>query len=184
MGGKGAALSLSLKARHGAKAPTGHRISRPCGPDNRLCRVCSCPWNKMVTGTGRRSGLRPSLLVSRALRWPRRDRKDAGNFGARRFRRCTGRLNATQPGVLTVSSFYIRGIGLGCKERRGRATPRLIRLPKLKGRLTLWFYASKRLLGGTNRWRAAQIILFCLDRRYCAPQHSCVPGIRRLGGGR
>src|ERR1700726_2304249 len=28
----------------------------------------------------------------------------------RRFRRCTGRLNATQPGVLAVSPFYVRGL--------------------------------------------------------------------------
>ena len=27
-----------------------------------------------------------------------------------KFRRCTGRLNATQPGVLTVSPLYIRGL--------------------------------------------------------------------------
>src|ERR1700721_2244201 len=29
---------------------------------------------------------------------------------SRKFRRCTGRLNATQPGVLTVSPLYIRGL--------------------------------------------------------------------------
>src|ERR1700682_4021496 len=33
----------------------------------------------------------------------------------RSFRRCTGRLNATQPGVLAVSPLYIRGVGLPCK---------------------------------------------------------------------
>ena len=27
-----------------------------------------------------------------------------------KFRRCTGRLNATQPGVLAVSPLYIRGL--------------------------------------------------------------------------
>src|ERR1700761_3907688 len=32
-----------------------------------------------------------------------------------RFRRCTGRLNATQPGVLAVSPFYIRGLSARCK---------------------------------------------------------------------
>jgi hypothetical protein len=32
-----------------------------------------------------------------------------------RFRRCTGRLNATQPGVLAVSPLYIRGLGANCK---------------------------------------------------------------------
>src|ERR1700752_3656580 len=34
-----------------------------------------------------------------------------------RFRRCTGRLNATQPGVLAVSPFYIRGLRAPCKRR-------------------------------------------------------------------
>ena len=33
---------------------------------------------QLVPGTGRRSGSKPPLLVSRALRWLRRDRKDAG----------------------------------------------------------------------------------------------------------
>src|SRR4030081_262309 len=33
----------------------------------------------------------------------------------RRLRRCTGRLNATQPGVLAVSPLYIRGIAAACK---------------------------------------------------------------------
>src|ERR1039457_2132169 len=33
----------------------------------------------------------------------------------RRFRRCTGRLNTTQPGVLAVSPLYIRGLELACK---------------------------------------------------------------------
>src|SRR6202048_2932071 len=56
--------------------------------------------------------------VSRALRWLRRDRKDAGILGDRRFRRCTGRLNATQPGVLAVSPSYIRGLVSPCKGCR------------------------------------------------------------------
>src|SRR6201995_4977305 len=67
-------------------------------------------------GLGRRSGSKPPLLVSRALRWLWRDRKDAGIFGVRRFRRCTGRLNATQPGVLAVSPLYIRGLAATCKR--------------------------------------------------------------------
>ena len=41
--------------------------------------------------------------------------KDAGSFKVRRIRRCTGRLNATQPGVLAFSPSYIRGSGLACK---------------------------------------------------------------------
>ena len=42
-------------------------------------------------------------------------RKDAGISRIGRFRRCTGRLNATQPGVLTVSTQYIRGLAAFCK---------------------------------------------------------------------
>src|SRR5580692_10443850 len=38
---------------------------------------------------------------------------ESPRFG--RFRRCTGRLNATQPGVFTVSPFYIRGLTAACK---------------------------------------------------------------------
>ena len=34
----------------------------------------------------------------------------------REFRRCTGRLNATQPGVIAVSPSYIRGLGAEGKE--------------------------------------------------------------------
>src|ERR1700704_6159178 len=78
------------------------------------CRKAG-PGNKRVTWTGRRSGSKPPFLVSRALRWLWRDRKDAGIPEIRRFRRCTGRLNATQPGVLAVSPLYIRGLGPGCK---------------------------------------------------------------------
>src|SRR6266403_2508114 len=37
------------------------------------------------------------------------------NLLIRRFRRCTGRLNATQPGVLAVSPLYIRGMTAACK---------------------------------------------------------------------
>ena len=40
----------------------------------------------------------------------------------RRFLRCAGRLNATQPGVLAVSSLYIRGMRPACKDAR-QASP-------------------------------------------------------------
>ena len=63
----------------------------------------------------------------------------------RRFRRCTGRLNATQPGVLAVSPLYIRGLAACVQgKRRCAATLRLIRRNSLKLRLTLWFYCGKR----------------------------------------
>jgi hypothetical protein len=74
------------------------------------------PWNKMVTWDRTPLGLETAApCISRALRWLWRDRKDAGIFKSGRFRRCTGRLNATQPGVLAVSPLYIRGMGLSCK---------------------------------------------------------------------
>jgi len=38
----------------------------------------SRPWNKLVTWDRTPLGLETALLVSRALRWLRRDRKDAG----------------------------------------------------------------------------------------------------------
>src|SRR4030088_3788325 len=76
----------------------------------------SRPWNKMVTWDRTPLGLetaapcepRAALAVGGSeRRWNPRE--------FRRFRRWTGRLNATQPGVLAVSPLYIRGMGLSCK---------------------------------------------------------------------
>src|ERR1700738_2496368 len=62
----------------------------------------------------------------------------------RRFRRCTGRLNATQPGVLAVSPLYIRGLAAACKGRTREPSPHGNTSPYLgnrfKQQLTLWFY--------------------------------------------
>src|SRR5438045_9084016 len=111
----------------------------------------------MYPGTGRRSGSKPPLHVSRALRWLRRDRKDAGNPNIRSFRRCSGRLNATQPGVFSRQPLVHTGIGTcvqgNCKVDKasgGPATLCPIRQKYLKLQLTLWFYCGKRLLGGTD----------------------------------
>jgi hypothetical protein len=52
---------------------------------------------KSGLGTGRRSGSKPPLLVSRAWRRLWRDRKTLEISLKRSFRRGTGRLNATQP---------------------------------------------------------------------------------------
>jgi hypothetical protein len=84
------------------------------------------PWKstQKVLGTGRRPGSKPPLRVSRARRWPGRDREGRRFLRLRRFRRCNGRLNATQPGVLAVSTSYIRGLGAACK---GSATEPLLR---------------------------------------------------------
>jgi hypothetical protein len=69
----------------------------------------------MVTWDRTPPGLETAAPVSRALRWLWRDRKDAGISKIWKFRRCTGRLKATQPGVLTVSPLYIRGLMAACK---------------------------------------------------------------------
>jgi len=45
------------------------------GPDNQFCRVLNRPWSRKVPGTGRRSGSKPPLRVSRARRWLWRDRE-------------------------------------------------------------------------------------------------------------
>ena len=76
----------------------------------------------MVTGTGRRSGSKPPLLVSRALRWPWRDRKDAGTFKSkvpalhREAERDTTGSISRQPLVHTWIGRLVQG------KRHARAT--------------------------------------------------------------
>src|SRR3979409_2150889 len=105
----------------------------------------------MVTWDRRRSGSKPPSLSAARCAGLWRDRKDAGISWIRRFRRCTGRLNATQPGVLAVSPCYIRGLG---PARKGSVAMLqhfgLFRRRRVKRQLTLWFYAVRRLLGGTE----------------------------------
>jgi hypothetical protein len=52
-------------------------------PDNRLGRISIRPWNKLVTWERTPLGLETVTSVSRALRWLRKDRKDAeiSSFG-------------------------------------------------------------------------------------------------------
>jgi hypothetical protein len=78
---------LSLKARRGAKALAGHRISAPRGPDNRLRRFWSRPWNKLVTWDRTPLGLetatpcqpRAALAVEGSeKRWNLRDLESSG----------------------------------------------------------------------------------------------------------
>ena len=99
--------------RQSARRPS--HIGPFSSPDNRFCRVLNRPWGKKVPGIGRRSGSKPPLLVSRAQRWLGRGRERRWKLRSGRFHRCTGRLNATQPGVLAVSIPYIRGLGSACK---------------------------------------------------------------------
>ena len=129
VGGKIDRRVYSLKARRSAFALAGHSHIGPFGgPDNQFCRVLNRPWSKIVPcnsvpGIGRRSGSKPPLRVSRAQRWLGRDRERRRSLRLGRFRRCTGRLNATQPGVLAVSTSYIRGLPARCKgASRGVAT--------------------------------------------------------------
>src|SRR5580658_1829172 len=100
----------------------------------------------MVTWDRRRSGSKPPLLVGRALRWPWRDRKDAGSSEISKVpalhreaeRDTTGSFNR-QPPVHTLISRRVQG------KRRSAATLRLNRLWGLKLGLTLWFYCRKRV---------------------------------------
>ena len=46
-----------------------------------------------------------------------------------RIRRCTGRLNATQPGVLAVSPLYIRGMAAACKGSVARLQHSILFVP-------------------------------------------------------
>src|SRR5580698_8823501 len=117
----------------------------------------------MVTWDRRRSGSKPPLLVGRALRWPWRDRKDAGSSEISKVpalhreaeRDTTGSFNR-QPPVHTLISRRVQG------KRRCAATLRLIRRRSLKERLTLWFYCGKRAARRHRIiWRAAQIHGFC-----------------------
>jgi len=80
-------------ARRGAKALAGQSNRALEGVRiNRSRRLWTVPGTRWEPGTGRRSGSKPPLRVSRALRWLWRGRKDAGIPWIRRFRRCTGRL--------------------------------------------------------------------------------------------
>ena len=82
-------------------------------------------------GTDRRSGSHPPLLVSRAQRWLRRDRKTAGNplIGVPAWHREAERDTT---GNIAVSTVYIRGLEVWCKERRWGATLALIRRGNLR----------------------------------------------------
>jgi hypothetical protein len=62
--------------------------------------------------TERHSGWEPPLLAGRAARaGSEGGAENAGISKIRKFHRCTGKLNATQPGVIAISTPYIRGLG-------------------------------------------------------------------------
>lgn len=99
-----------------------------------------------MPGTERRSGFDPTLPGDRAVRagsWGRGG--NAGTSEIVRFHRCTGKLNATQPGVLAISIPYIRGLGAPCKGSvAGAQHSSLFTGSSLKEPLTLRFYCGKR----------------------------------------
>ena len=104
----------SLKASCGAEAPASNLIWTPSGSEYRAVSPLNrCPRN-VKPGTAARARTTPSCRPrgSRWL-WERRKTLESPEFGV--FRRCTGRLNATQPGVIAVSTPYIRGLGGSCK---------------------------------------------------------------------
>src|ERR1700730_2900381 len=62
----------------------------------------------------------------------------------RRLRRCTGRLNATQPGVLAVSPIYIRRLAAARKGSVAARQHLALFGEQFKLQLTLWSYCGKR----------------------------------------
>src|SRR6266702_85868 len=80
---------------------------------------------QLVPGTGRRSGSKPPLLVSRALRWLRRDRKDARILKAskipalhREAERDTTGSFSRQPLVHTWIGAWVQGTEKGSVAAR------------------------------------------------------------------
>src|ERR1700730_16329975 len=100
----------------------------------------AAPGTRWEPGTGRRSGSKPPLLVGRALRWPWRDRKDAGILEISKVpalhreaeRDTTGSISR-QPLVHTWIGLLVQG------KRRCVATLDVIRRGGIKLRLTLQF---------------------------------------------
>ena len=133
-----------------------------------------------MPGTGRRSGLKPPLLVSRAPRWLWRDRKDAGILRTSKVpalhreaeRDTTGNISRQHP-VHTWIGRQVQG------KRRSAATLDFFRRGNVKARLTLWFYCGKEGCSeAENRWRAAQITCFA---GICAPVRRSI-AVRRAAG--
>ena len=90
-----------------------------------------------------------------------------------RYRRCTGRLNATQPGVICRQPSVHTWIGSHVQaNRRQVATPHFIHKKGVKFPLTPWSYLGKRARSEARiRWRAAQITLIRSGAGCCALQH-------------
>jgi hypothetical protein len=131
------------------------------------------PGNKSLGPDATRAKTAPQ--VRRAARAGREGfgKALASSSHNRRYRRCTGRLNATQPGVICRQPSVHTWIGPPVQASRRRvATPHFIHKKGVKFPLTPWSYLGKRARSEARiRWRAAQITLIRSDAGCCALQH-------------
>ena len=108
-------LYLSLKAPAWRRSPLA--LSEPLGPV--ICFVVSgtIPGYKVTLGRTP-LGLEPPLPVSRALRWPGRDRKKTQESSTSKVPALhrEAEHDATRR-ILAVSILYIRGLATACKGR-------------------------------------------------------------------
>ena len=117
---------------------------RPSHIGPRKVRIISSAVSQTVPGAGKCQGPTPLGLKTATPCQPRAALAEEGSGKTqdprlRGVRRCTGRLNATQPGVLAVSTPYIRGLTASCKgcrrKRRGAAT--LDRFPQYSVKVSI-----------------------------------------------
>ena len=91
----------------------------------------------------------PTFLAARPALALKGGPENAGISKIWGFHRCTGRLNATQPGVLAVSSLYIRGLVPPCKRSvAGRQHSSLFTWDAIREPLILCSYCGTQAAGG------------------------------------
>ena len=174
---------LLLTARKAPKgAPDRSAGSRLGEADIWLCRVLR---PSRETRAWDRTPLGPETApqVRRAARAGREGfGKALASSHNQRCRRCTGRLNATQPGVICRQPSVHTWIGPHAQANRRRlATPHFIHKKDVKFPLTPWSYLGKRARSEARiRWRAAQITIIRSGAGCCALQHwrACFAGLR------
>jgi hypothetical protein len=165
---------LLLTARGGAERHARSICRLPPGGSGYLAMPCleTVPGNKSLGPDATRAKTAPQ--VRRAARAGREGfGKALASSHNRRYRRCTGRLNATQPGVICRQPSVHTWIGPPVQASRRRvATPHFIHKKGVKFPLTPWSYLGKRARSEARiRWRAAQITLIRSDAGCCALQH-------------
>src|SRR5258708_9709702 len=141
------------------------------GAGTRLGLETAAPCQPRAALAGEGSESRWNLQISKVPALHREAERDT-----------TGSISR-QPPVHTWIGPLVQG------KRRSMATLDLIRHSCVKLRLTLWSYCGKEGCSEARiRWRAAQIIVFCWDARYCALQHCLVLtpqlSVRRRGSRR